>query len=229
MEEHTYWWHFWDRSIEYLLYKHGDIIVNIVNLDNEFRWGFQWLVVSSVNNESCQLILCFLFSVQSLKCVYITTGFFHFKNGVGIFTLNNVLGVVVPYAWCDLEEKRKVSFGVWMQHSLYQKIHRIKTFFRLSLKPEWPPRLLMTTGVLLNKQQLQPCRLMGWNSHPDGQLLAFIYQEAIFNFFRSYLILPKDLNCSFSWHIQIINVIISEHMPPRSVLSYSCLQVIFWI
>lgn len=181
IEERTYWWHFWDRSIEYLLYKHRDIVINIINLDNEFRWGFQWLVVSSVNNESCQLILCFLFSVQSLKCIYITAGFFHFKNGVGIFTLNNILGVVVPYAWCDLEEKRKVSFGVWMQHSSYQKIHRIITFFRLSLKPEWPPGLLMTAGVLLHKQHYSSSSRAGlWDEtciQTDSCLLLYIKKQ----------------------------------------------------
>lgn len=103
MEERTYWWHFWDRSIEYLLYKHRGVVINIINLDNKFRWWFQWPVVSSVNNESCQLIFCFLFSVQPLKGIYITTGLFHFKDGIGIFTFNNVLSVVVPYTRCDLE------------------------------------------------------------------------------------------------------------------------------
>lgn len=78
------------------MYKDRDVVINVINLDDEFRGRLQGLVVSAVNYESCQLILCFLFSVQPLKCIDITTGFFHFEDGVGIFTLYNILGVAVP-------------------------------------------------------------------------------------------------------------------------------------
>lgn len=105
MRGHTYWGHFWDRAIEHLLHKHRSVVVDVIHLDDEFGGAFQGPVVCSVNDEGCQLILCLLLPVQPLKGIDVPAGLLHLEDGIGIFTLDDVLGVAVPDAGCDLEGK----------------------------------------------------------------------------------------------------------------------------
>lgn len=87
------------------MHEHGGVVVDVVHLDDEPGGALQGPVVCPVDDEGCQLILCLLLPVQPLEGVHVPAGLLHLEDGVGEFALDDVLGVLVPHAGCDLGAK----------------------------------------------------------------------------------------------------------------------------
>lgn len=166
-----------------------------MNLDGGSRdWLFLLSMMRAVSSYSA------FFSLSSLSNAY-TSPLVSSTLKMVLAYSPSIIYLALLFLTLDVIQKESIiqrdKSGLWYPDAtqfLPEDTHD-QDFFRLSFKPEQPSRLLMSAAVLLTTTAA--ASMQGDRMKLGSRLkLACLYQETFF--FRSYLVFPKDINCSCS-------------------------------